>query len=52
MRRTVKKLGPREPSMEAREEHEKTHLPYSKLVPTLRERARQGGGLQRSPEGS
>ena len=41
MRRTVKKLDSREPSIEAREEHEKTHLPFrSWLVPTLRERAR------------
>ena len=28
MRRSVKKLDPREPSKEEREEHEKTHLPF------------------------
>ena len=28
VRRSVKKLDPREPSIEAREEHEKTHLPF------------------------
>ena len=50
VRRSVKKLDPREPSKE-REDHEKTHLP-SQLVPTLRERARQRGGLPRRQEGS
>ena len=28
VRKTVKKLDPREPSKEGREEHEKTHLPF------------------------
>ena len=50
--RTVKKLDPREPSIEEREEHEKTHLPFrSWLVPTLREKGEARRRLAEKPRG-
>ena len=51
VRKTVKKLNPREPSKEERESREDA-LAVSQLVRALCQRARQGGVLQTSQEGS
>ena len=51
VRKTVKKLDPREASKGERERGAReASLAFSQLVPTLRERARQGGSLQREHE--
>ena len=44
-RKVLRKLDPREPTKEEREDHEKTHL-----VQALRKRPRQGGNLQEKYE--
>ena len=50
VRKTVKRLDPREPCREEREEHEKTHMPFRNWCRHC-VRARQGGGMQGSQGG-